>query len=142
MKSYIQGIITGGVMVFAFMVLVGQTGNNKKIKEDIWDLQDSIESLEKNLNRLKKEVRNKKVTADYGTSASINTSGIGRFQLFVGSANHAYLFDTRTGEYYATKEKEIEQFNGTYKTDKPQFYKKGDWEDKPIVAAHPSALNK
>ena len=45
MKSYIQGIITGGVMVFAFMVLVGQTGNNKKIKEDIWDLQDSIESL-------------------------------------------------------------------------------------------------
>ena len=136
MKTYLQGLIIGGVMVFAFMVLVGQTGNNKKIKEDIWDLQDSIESLEKNLNRLKKEVRNKKAIDNKEISARIDSSGIGRYQMVV-HGSHSILFDTQTGAYFGTKE-----IGEEYKKNPSMVYEKGNWEDKPIVPAYSSALKK
>ena len=31
MKSYLQGIITGGVLVFAIMVLMGASSNNSEV---------------------------------------------------------------------------------------------------------------
>ena len=31
MKSYVQGLITGAVLVFAFMVLMGATGNDTEV---------------------------------------------------------------------------------------------------------------
>ena len=33
MKSYIQGLVTGGVLIFAFMVLTGQKHGHKDITD-------------------------------------------------------------------------------------------------------------
>ena len=37
MKSYMQGMITGGVLVFAMFVLMGTTGNDKSDNKEIID---------------------------------------------------------------------------------------------------------
>jgi len=37
MKSYLQGMITGGVMVFVMFVLMGTTGNDKSDNKEIID---------------------------------------------------------------------------------------------------------
>ena len=49
MKSYIQGLITGAVFVFAFMVFMGASDNNSKVAEvkildsmSIFKLRDKI----------------------------------------------------------------------------------------------------
>ena len=48
MKSYNQGLVTGGVLVFAFMVLTGQKHGNKDNREhhEIDDIMHKLEDLE------------------------------------------------------------------------------------------------
>ena len=80
MKSYLQGLITGGVFVFAFMVLMGQSDWNRNIEY-----------------YKKMDMRNKEGRTDY----------IGRFQIALTSVPaKAYdkeaeiyesIIDTRTG---------------------------------------------
>ena len=48
MKSYLQGLITGGVLVFAFMVLTGQ----KHGHHDIDDIMHKLEDLEDKLKKI------------------------------------------------------------------------------------------
>ena len=53
MKSYIQGLVTGGVLIFAFMVLTGQKHGHKDNHghHDIDDIMHKLEDLE---GRIKK----------------------------------------------------------------------------------------
>ena len=55
MKSYLQGLITGGVLVFAFMVLTGQKHGHHdthghhdidNIMHKLEDLEDKLKSIE------------------------------------------------------------------------------------------------
>ena len=48
MKSYIQGLVTGGVLIFAFMVLTGQKHGQKDNHghHDIDDIMHKLEDLE------------------------------------------------------------------------------------------------
>ena len=49
MKSYIQGLFTGGVLIFAFMVLTGQKHGHHDIDDimhKLEDLEDKLKSIE------------------------------------------------------------------------------------------------
>ena len=54
MKSYLQGLITGGVLVFAFMVLTGQKHGHHDTHghHDIDDIMHKLEDLEDKLNSI------------------------------------------------------------------------------------------
>ena len=48
MKSYIQGLVTGGFLIFAFMILPGQNHGQKHTDghHDIDDIMHKLEDLE------------------------------------------------------------------------------------------------
>ena len=49
MKSYLQGLITGGVLVFTFMLLTGQKHGHHDIDDimhKLEDLEDKLKSIE------------------------------------------------------------------------------------------------
>ena len=54
MKSYLQGLITGGVLVFAFMVLTGQKHGHHDTHghHDIDDIMHKLEELEDKLKSI------------------------------------------------------------------------------------------
>ena len=54
MKSYLQGLITGGVLVFTFMVLTGQKHGHHDIHEhhNIDDIMHKLEDLEAKLEAI------------------------------------------------------------------------------------------
>ena len=54
MKSYLQGLITGGVLVFAFMVLTGQKHGHHDTHghHDIDDIRHKLEDLEDKLKSI------------------------------------------------------------------------------------------
>ena len=54
MKSYLQGLITGGLLVFAFMVLTGQkhVHNDPHGHHDIDDIMHKLEDLEDKLKKI------------------------------------------------------------------------------------------
>ena len=54
MKSYLQGLITGGVLVFAFMVLAGQKHGHHDTHghHDIDDIMHKLEDLEDKLKSI------------------------------------------------------------------------------------------
>ena len=54
MKSYIQGLVTGGVLIFAFMVLTGQKHGHKDNHghHDIDDIMHKLEDLEDKLKKI------------------------------------------------------------------------------------------
>ena len=54
MKSYLQGLITGGVLVFAFMVLTGQKHGHHDTHghHDIDDIMHKLEDLEDKLKSI------------------------------------------------------------------------------------------
>ena len=54
MKSYLQGLITGGVLGFAFMVLTGQKHghHDTHVHHDIDYLMHMLEDLEYKLNSI------------------------------------------------------------------------------------------
>ena len=54
MKSYLQGLITGGVLVFAFMVLIGQKHGHHDTHghHDIDDIMHKLEDLEDKLKSI------------------------------------------------------------------------------------------
>ena len=76
MKSYVQGIITGGVFVFAFMVLIGS--QNKLISEEkAQEIRDSFAITEKLEKRgvYSSETGTYQITSDkIGRALMINTS--------------------------------------------------------------------
>ena len=49
MKSYIQGLVTGGVLIFAFMVLTGCNYTTY----DADDIMDKLDDIESNVSFLK-----------------------------------------------------------------------------------------
>ena len=77
MKSYIQGLITGGVFVFAFMVLTGSQLPKEKAQEVI----DYI-----SINKQLKEM-------------GLSSAEVGTYQM-VGVDKTIYLTDTRTGNVW------------------------------------------
>ena len=54
MKSYLQGLITGGALVFAFMVLTGQKHGHHDTHghHDIDDIMHKLEDLEDKLKSI------------------------------------------------------------------------------------------
>ena len=54
MKSYIQGLITGSVLVFGFMVL---TASNSDAYYDTDDLMTKLNEIEYNVDDIKSDVR-------------------------------------------------------------------------------------
>ena len=54
MKSYLQGLITGGVLIFAFMVLTGQKHGHHGTHghHDIDDIMHKLEDLEDKLKSI------------------------------------------------------------------------------------------
>ena len=54
MKSYLQGLITGGVIVFTFLVLTGQKHGNHDTHghHDIDDIMHKLEDLEDKLKSI------------------------------------------------------------------------------------------
>ena len=54
MKLYLQGLITGGVLVFAFMVLTGQKHehNDTHKHHDMDDIMHKLEDLEDKLKKI------------------------------------------------------------------------------------------
>ena len=57
MKSYIQGLVTGGVLIFAFMVLTGQKHGHKNnhVHHDIDDIMHKLEDLEGRIKNIEVE---------------------------------------------------------------------------------------
>ena len=51
MKSYLQGLITGGVIIFTFLVLTGQKHGHHG-HHDIDDIMHKLEDLENKLENL------------------------------------------------------------------------------------------
>ena len=76
MKSYIQGFVTGGVFVFAFMVLIGS--QNKLISEEkAQEIRDSFAITEKLEKRgvYPSEIGTYQITSDkVGRALMVNTS--------------------------------------------------------------------
>ena len=78
MKSYIQGMITGGVFVFAFMVLIGS--QNKLISEEkAQEIRDPLAIREK----LEK--------------SGVYRSETGTYQITSDKIGRALMIDTSTG---------------------------------------------
>ena len=63
MKSYIQGLVTGGVLIFAFMVLTGQKHGHKNNHghHDIDDIMHKLEDLEGRI----KNIEGQNLTVDW-----------------------------------------------------------------------------
>ena len=57
MKSYIQGLITGSVLVFSFMVL---TGSNSDARYDTDDLMKKIKEIKSDVNGITSDVNGMK----------------------------------------------------------------------------------
>ena len=78
MKSYIQGLITGGAIVFSFMILLG---NNKKPKRNLSktyrtkliEIEDRIGMLEGSVNERFKMVGENFIYLKEKFSISVNT---------------------------------------------------------------------
>jgi len=78
MKSYIQGLITGGAIVFSFMILLG---NNKKPKKNLSktyrtkliEIEDRIGMLEGSVNERFKMVGENFIYLKEKFSISVNT---------------------------------------------------------------------
>ena len=58
MKSYLQGLITGGVLVFTFMVLTGQNHGHQDTHghHDIDDIMHKLEDFEDKLKSIENGV--------------------------------------------------------------------------------------
>ena len=58
MKSYLQGLIAGGTLIFAFMVLTGQKHGQNNIHEhhDIDDIMHKLEDVENQLKNIENGV--------------------------------------------------------------------------------------
>ena len=58
MKSYLQGLITGGALVFAFMVLIGQKHGHNDIHghHDIDDIMHKLEDVDNQLKNIENGV--------------------------------------------------------------------------------------
>ncbi len=54
MKSYIQGLITGSVLIFVFVLLTGQNHRHKEnhVHHDIDDIMHKLEDLEGRLKNI------------------------------------------------------------------------------------------
>ena len=55
MKSYIQGLFTGGVLIFAFMVLTGSnytTYDADDIMDKLDDIESNISDMESNISSI------------------------------------------------------------------------------------------
>ena len=50
MKSYLQGIITGGVLVFAIMVFMGSSANDLKLSQYKIIDSNSVKKFERQVN--------------------------------------------------------------------------------------------
>ena len=94
MKSYLQGIITGGVMVFASIVLMGQTGG----KDDLY------KKLEKQINQLYEATKPKvEDIVEDKVGDYIGSKQKGRFkiqQLKMKKTEKNVIFDTSSGSIY------------------------------------------
>ena len=77
MKSYLQGLITGGVFVFAFMVLTANQNSS---------LEDFISSIEESDKQRK--------------DALLKEPKTGKSQMIIDKHARPFLFDTQTGAYY------------------------------------------
>ena len=78
MKSYVQGIITGGVFVFAFMVLIGS--------------QKKFISGEK-----AQEIRDPLAIREKLEKSGVYPSETGRYQITSDKIGRALMIDTSTG---------------------------------------------
>ena len=77
MKSYFQGLITGGVAIASFLVFMGQTTLDKQIKEQLKELeslQSGIDILGKSMSKsINDEPQLKLVLNDNQTIVQLNT---------------------------------------------------------------------
>ena len=117
MKSYLQGLITGGVFVFAFFTLTAQSDNLdliESIKQEV-----SEEARQKKgqavINILEEKRRMEKLGLD-------PTPIVGKYQMIIDKNNSTYLFDTQTGAYYRKNYPNI-------------IDSKGLWKVQPVVPA-------
>ena len=117
MKSYLQGLITGGVFVFSFFTLTAQSDNLdliESIKQEV-----SEEARQKKgqavINILEEKRRMEKLGLD-------PTPIVGKYQMIIDKNNSTYLFDTQTGAYYRKNYPNI-------------IDSKGLWKVQPVVPA-------
>ena len=117
MKSYLQGLITGGVFVFSFFTLTAQSDNLdliESIKQEV-----SEEARQKKgqavINILEQKRRMEKLGLD-------PTPIVGKYQMIIDKNNSTYLFDTQTGAYYRKNYPNI-------------IDSKGLWKVQPVVPA-------
>ena len=78
MKSYIQGLITGGVFVFAFMVLTGSQLSDSQ-KQELLD--------------------NASINKQYRTMG-LTSAEVGTYQI-AGADDRLFMIDTRSGALFA-----------------------------------------
>ena len=97
MKSYIQGLLTGGVLVFSLMVLMGFQNNSelfKKYEKEIIELEGLLKSAKKDAEM---EKSNKKELEEW-----LLKPKAGKYQMLT-DGDRVFLLDTQTGAYYANK---------------------------------------
>ena len=97
MKSYIQGILTGGVFVFSLMILMSFQNNSellKRYEKEIMELESLLKSAKIDAEMDKK---NKKELEDY-----LQKPKPGKYQM-ITNGDRVFLLDTQTGAYYANK---------------------------------------
>ena len=103
MKSYIQGVLTGGVFVFSLMILLGNQNINNKEMNRRSDVNKVIIDNPENRKALK----------EMGMDPDF---GVGRYQIALSEANVIRMIDTRTADlYYWHNTKDSWQFMGEFK---------------------------
>ncbi len=103
MKSYIQGVLTGGVFVFSLMILLGNQNINNKEMNRRSDVNKVIIDNPENRQALK----------EMGMDPDF---GVGRYQIALSEANVIRMIDTRTADlYYWHNTKDSWQFMGEFK---------------------------
>ncbi len=78
MKSYLQGLISGSVLMFAFLVLVANQNS----------------SIDEFINQLDESDRQRRKT-------SLEEMKVGKYQMIIDKHARPFLFDTKTGAYYS-----------------------------------------
>ena len=103
MKSYIQGMLTGGAIVSSLIILLGSQDKEGK----------NIQRVDKVKKVFIDSPENREALKDLGMDPD---AGVGRYQIALSEANVIRMLDTRTADlYYWHNTKDSWQFMGEFK---------------------------
>jgi phosphoserine aminotransferase len=98
MKSYLQGMITGGVLVFATIVLMGQSKWDEELQSEMKEIEKRLLKEKQNRNEKNKDIE---VPMRYHFNAAVSNEGI-LYTWYDTVKGVAIVLDTRLDRYLKT----------------------------------------